>query len=302
MSTGTEIPGAFRDTESERSLLDPYALGVANRCDELVEADGRPRAHWDPIARGLDRLGIDELHRRRGEIERLLERDGVTYNAAPGSHRESYAGGRSWLLDPVPMVLPWSQWERIERGVKQRTELLDLIMTDIYGSRSLVGDGSIPASVLLSDPQFLRGCHGVRLPTPRQLVVSATDLVNTADRGWLALSHRTQAPSGAAYAMENRRVVSRVFPRLFHGSTVQRLAAYVRALRSAMRAVAPAGVDDPSIVVLSPGPFSETAFEHASIAAQMGYPLVQGSDLRVSDGRVWLRTVGDRVPVDVILR
>ena len=160
----------------------------------------------------------------------------------------------------------------------------------------------MPPEIILSDPQFLRACDGIRIPGEKQLVVFGTDLARSADGRWLALGQRTQAPSGAAYALENRRVLSRVFPQLFRTTGVQRLTPFIQALRSALLAAVPPGVDDPSIVILSPGSLSETAFEHASIAAQLGYPLVQGSDLTVRHGHVGLRTVGDWVPVHVILR
>lgn len=294
--------GAFASTiTSPMSPLAHYPRPSDGRGDEMFGAGSELAPHWDPVARAFDAMGVDELDRRSGEVRRLLERDGVTYDRGGGSESDRHRY-RGWPLDSVPMIIPAPDWRSLEAGIVQRTALLDMVLADIYGDRSLLADGSIPAQMLLADPQFLRACDGVRLPTPRQLVVSAVDLVNTADRGWMALTHRTQAPSGAAYSIENRRVISRVFPRVFHTANIQRLAGYVRALRAAMRDVAPVGVEDPSVVVLSPGPRSETAFEHASIAAQLGYPLVQGSDLRVSDGRVWLRTVGDRLPVDVILR
>jgi uncharacterized circularly permuted ATP-grasp superfamily protein/uncharacterized alpha-E superfamily protein len=271
---------------------------LADGHDELMNAGGNIRDHWSGLVAEYQTLGASELSRRHGEIQRLLEQDGVTYNVAGNDERPV----RPWMLDPIPFVLPSAEWSGIERGMIQRAELLDLVLTDLYGERRLLRSGIVPPEMILSDPQFFRSCDGIRLPGGKQLVVFGTDLARSADGGWLALGHRTQAPSGVAYALENRRVLSRVFPHVFRHAGVQRLAPFVQALRSALLAAAPAGVEDPSIVILSPGSLSETAFEHASMAAQLGYPLVQGSDFELRDGRIGLRTVGGWAPVHVILR
>jgi uncharacterized circularly permuted ATP-grasp superfamily protein/uncharacterized alpha-E superfamily protein len=265
--------------------------------DEMIDEHGAVRAHWTVLADGYQHLGVDELVRRSEEIQLLLEQDGVTYNSIADDRPR-----RPWTLDPVPLVLTGDEWSVLERGIAQRAELFDLILSDLYGERRLLRTGVVPAEMILADPGFLRACDGIVLPGERQLVVLALDLARVGDGSWLTLGHRAQAPSGAAYALENRRVLSRVFPRLFRDAGVQRLAPFIRALRTALQEVAPPGVDEPNVVVLSPGALSETAFEHASIAAQLGYPLVQGADLEVRDGQVWLRTVADQLPVHVILR
>ena len=285
---------------TEFSTVDPIAgyHPVVDGHDELMRADGGIRDHWSGVASAYQRLGRAELGRRRDEIRLLLEQDGVTYNDGAQQHPDS----RSWTLDPVPFIVPSEEWVRIERGMIQRAELLDLVLTDLYGERRLLRSGVVPPEMILSDPQFVRACDGIGIPGEKQLVVFGNDLARSADGGWVSFGQRTQAPSGAAYALENRRVLSRVFPQLFRASGVQRLTPFIQALRSALFAAVPSGVDDPSIVILSPGSLSETAFEHASIAAQLGYPLVQGSDLEVRDGHVGVRTVGGWVAVHVILR
>ncbi len=285
-------------SDTTGDLLSAYVARDSGGVDELVDHFGRVRPHWVELAHAYDRLGAYELRRRNDEIRLLLEQDGVTYNVSTGDRRRH----RPWTLDAVPLVVPSEEWRALERGVVQRAELSDLILRDVYGERRLLRSGLIPPAMIFADRGFTRACDGIVLPGSRQLVVGALDLARSADRGWVALSQRTQAPSGAAYALENRRVLSRVFPAIFQQAGVQRLAPFVRALRSALRSAAPSGVDDPSIVILSPGPMSETAFEHASIAAQLGYPLVQGTDLEVREGRVWLRAVDRLVPVDLILR
>jgi uncharacterized circularly permuted ATP-grasp superfamily protein/uncharacterized alpha-E superfamily protein len=289
-----------RDPVTAFRASDPIAgyQPLANGHDELVHTGGRVRDHWSALVAEYQALGASELSRRQGEIQRLLEQDGVTYNVA-GDHARPV---RPWMLDPIPFVLPSAEWSGIERGMLQRAELLNLVLADLYGERRLLRSGIVPPEMILSDPQFFRSCDGIRLPGDKQLVVFGNDIARSTDGGWLALGHRTQAPSGAAYALENRRVLSRVFPQVFRHAGVQRLAPFVQALRSALLAAAPVGVEDPSIVILSPGSLSETAFEHASMAAQLGYPLVQGSDFELRDGRIGLRTVDGWAPVHVILR
>ena len=224
--------------------------------------------------------------------------DGVTYNVTVGEQSTP----RPWLLDPVPVVLSAEEWASLEKGLAQRAELLDLILTDLYGPRRLLAEGLIPAEVVFGHPGFLRACDQVRLPGDHQLFHAAFDLGRSADGGWAVLSDRTQAPSGIGYALENRLVTSRVLPDLYRDAQVVRLAPFFRELRAALQRVAPVSAESPRIVVLSPGPWSETAFEHGSLASYLGYPLVQGSDLRVRDGRVWVRTLGRLEPVHVILR
>ena len=265
--------------------------------DELSDAGG-VRSHWAHVARTLDHLGPLELTARANEARRLLADDGVTYNDVSGASPEV----RSWILDPVPVVVSAEEWAGIEVGLAQRAELLDLVLSDLYGPRRLMAEGVLPPEVVYGHPGFLRQCDAIRLPGEHQLFNAAFDLARDADGAWTVLSDRTQAPSGMGYALENRVVVSRVLPDMYREAEVVRLAPFFRELRAALQRVAPAQVEVPRIVVLTPGPWSETAYEHGAIATYLGYPLVQGSDLRVRDGRVWVRTLGRLEPVHVILR
>jgi uncharacterized circularly permuted ATP-grasp superfamily protein/uncharacterized alpha-E superfamily protein len=267
--------------------------------DEMVDAGGRVRPHWAEVGRVLDGLGLAELQRRRAEAARLLDDDGVTYNVH-GRGRET---APRWPLDPVPVLVTSDEWARIESAVIQRAELLNLILADLYGPRKLLRNGWLPPELVLDHPGFLRACDGIALAGVHQLFTAAVDLARDVDgRSWV-LADRTQAPSGAGYAIENRVVMSRVFPSLYRDAQVHRLAPFVRALRSGLQAVAvAAGVADPRIVVMTPGALSETAFEHAFLAGHLGYSLVEGADLVVQGGRVWMRSVGRLEPVDVILR
>lgn len=277
--------------------LDSVGGDRSGRPDEL-SAGGSLRLHWAGLVEGYRRLGGPELARRQAEIRLQLEREGVTYNIAEGGKRPH----RPWRLDPAPLILPDAEWRAVTSGVVQRTELLDQILADLYGPRRLLRTGVIPPAMILTDPHFVRACDGITLPGPHQLVLSATDLYRDVDGDWRAFGHRTQSPSGMAYALENRRVLARVFPTLFRQAGVRRLAPFIRALRAAVQSVAPPGVENPSVVVLSPGSRSETAYEHGAIASRLGYPLVEGTDLRIRNGRIWLKTVSEVLPVHVILR
>lgn len=300
------------------SVLDAYEppLGVY---DELLGPDRVPRRQWEAVLGSLTAMSPFELARRRVQTERLLADDGVTYHRYGGSQAvgdpglaevatldradaERPPGDSTWRLDPVPVVLPSDEWRTVEEGLIQRAELLDLILTDLYGDRTLLHRRLLPPELVFTHPGYVRAVHGVRLPGPHQLFMPSTDLARDASGAWHVLADRTQAPSGAGYALENRTVVSRVFPSLYRDAQVHRLAPFFRALRQSLQDVAPVGVTDPRIVVLTPGPHSETAFEHAFVASYLGYPLVQGGDLSVRDGRVWMRTLERLERVDVILR
>jgi uncharacterized circularly permuted ATP-grasp superfamily protein/uncharacterized alpha-E superfamily protein len=266
--------------------------------DEMVDASGTPRPHWSFLASAFADLGVSELLHRQDEAARLLDQDGVVYTA----YRESPRPGRRWRLDPVPTVISSREWETIETGVIERGELLNLILDDLYGERELIRRGLIPPQVVLAHPGFLRACQGIRLPGAQQLFTYAADLARDSDGRCIVVADRTQAPSGSGYALENRTVISRVIPSLFRDSQVHRLAPFFRALRLALLEVAPLAAEDPRIVVLTPGPHNETAFEHAVLASSLGYPLVEGRDLTVRGDRVYMRSVGQLEPVDVILR
>ncbi len=283
-------------------MLTTYRPDVATY-DELLTADGELREKWSHVGKAIAGLGHTELLRRQGDVDRLLDADGVSYNAF-GSNDPR---GRRWALDPVPVVLSSQEWAEIEAGVIERAEVLDLVLADLYGPRDLIRRGLLPPEIVYGHPGFLRSCDGIAggRATGSHLFTYAADIARDRNGRYVAIADRAQAPSGAGYALENRVVVSRVFPSLYRDAQVHRLAPFFRSLRSALRDAAPASSpnrNDPRVVVLTPGPWSETAFEHAYLAAYLGYSLVEGSDLIVRDGRVWMRSLGRLEPVDVILR
>jgi uncharacterized circularly permuted ATP-grasp superfamily protein/uncharacterized alpha-E superfamily protein len=265
--------------------------------DEFLGTDGSIRGGWRELAATVDLLGAEGLQARGARARRLLEDDGVTY----GLPSDVGAGPGLWRLDPLPVILDGQEWAELAPGLIQRAELLDRLLADLYGPRELLRRGVIPPEVVLGHAGFIRQCDGLRLPGPNQLVMASTDLVRGPD-GWCALGDRTQAPSGAGYAMENRRIVSRVMPGLYRDTLLERLRSFFQVLRTALQEVAPATDQPPRVVILTPGAVSETSFDQAFLSTLLGFPLVEGEDLMVREGRVWIRSLGRPEPVDVVLR
>jgi uncharacterized circularly permuted ATP-grasp superfamily protein/uncharacterized alpha-E superfamily protein len=264
--------------------------------NELAPDGGAPRDHWAPFIDSLQNIGPDELVRRWERAERRIRENGVTYNI----YTDPLGKNRPWALDPVPLLVPPEEWRFIEAGIIQRAELLNLILQDIYGEHRLISNGDLPASLLFANPAFLRPLAGIRVPQSSWLHLLAVDLARSPDGRWWVLADRTQAPSGSGYALENRTIVSEVLPDVFRTSNVRRLAPFFRAHRDALLGLGRS--DNPQVVLLTPGPFNETYFEHSYLARYLGFPLVEGADLTVRDRKVYLKTVEGLQPVDVILR
>lgn len=284
--------------EEATSLLGDGYCQLTQGWDELMEPDGAVRPGWQKMVSALNALGADELDKRQADAKRLLRENGVTYTVYGDPHGRN----RVWELDPVPLVLDAPDWAEIEKGLKQRAELLNHILTDIYGQRRLIKQGILPPDIVFGHSGFLRACDGVKISGPQQLLVYAADLARGQDgRMWL-YTDRTQVPTGAGYALENRVVMARVMPQELRDNQVQRLSGFFRHFAQNLQKFSQHRREDPYIVVLTPGPGNETYFEHAYFATYMGYPLVQGGDLLVRDNRVWLKSLDGIKQVDVILR
>ncbi len=264
--------------------------------NELAQDGITPRAHWAPFINSLQNIGSDELARRWERAERRIRENGVTYNI----YKDPLGKNRPWAIDPVPLLVPPDEWRYIEAGIIQRAELLNLVLEDIYGERRLISSGDLPAALVFANPAFLRPLAGIKVPQSSRLHLIAVDLARSPDGQWWVLADRTQAPSGSGYALENRTIISDVLPDIFRTSNVKRLAPFFRAQRDALMGLGRS--DNPQVVLLTPGPFNETYFEHSYLARYLGFPLVEGADLTVRDSKVFLKTVEGLRPVDVILR
>ena len=262
--------------------------------DEVVAPDGTLRRPWRSLAAGpLDLADVD-LRRVAHQIGRHLEDDGVTYRRPGGSSDR-------WHLDPLPLVITPQEWSTLSAGLAQRAELLDAVAEDLYGARRLLREGIVPPEVVLSHRGFRREVSRPRRGG-RSLHVTACDLTRTPSGQWQVVADRTQAPSGIGYALENRRVTSRVIAPAPLDAPVHRLAPFVQVVRDALAGAAPRTVTDPRIVLLTPGPESETAYDQAHLATALGIPLVRGDDLVVRGGALWMRRRGHLERVDVVLR
>ncbi len=264
--------------------------------DEVVHPDATLRPHWKHVGSALNALGTDELRRRQRDVHRLLQADGATYRILATDRAVP------WKLDAVPLLISSEEWAAIEDGIIQRAVLLDLVLRDLYGDQRLLQRGVIPPEIVFRHPGYSPACHDIALPDRSQLFTYAVDLGRDADGRFQVVSDFAQAPAGSGYALENRVVLSRVFPSLYRDAQVHRVAPFFRALRAGLEALGSHRSSNPRIVVLSPGTRSETAFEHAYTASHLGYSLVEGSDLVVRNGSVFLRSLGGLEPVDVILR
>jgi uncharacterized circularly permuted ATP-grasp superfamily protein/uncharacterized alpha-E superfamily protein len=274
-------------------LFGEEALG---RYDEVFERTGAVRPHWQRLAAAFNAMPPDEYQHRLDSAMRMVRENGVTYNV----YDEASGLGRLWQLDITPFVVSADDWATIELAVVQRARLANAILHDIYGEGRLLHSGIVPPQLVLGHPQYLRALQGVRPPDGVHVHLYSVDLARAGDGSWRVLASRADAPGGLGYALENRVVVSQTFPELFSELGVQRLATFFRHYRDAV--VNLARGENGHAVLLTPGAYNEAYFEHAYLARYLGLELVEGDDLSVRDGIVYLRTLGGLERVSVIFR
>jgi uncharacterized circularly permuted ATP-grasp superfamily protein/uncharacterized alpha-E superfamily protein len=284
--------------KAKGTLLSTGYLQTAGVYDEMSVSSGVLRPHWDTFIHALSALGDQELGRRWQTARQRIRENGVTYNV----YGDPLGMDRPWNLDAIPLMIAPSEWSQLEAGLIQRARLLNLILADLYGPQKLLRGGLIPPALVFANPGFWRPCHGVRVANNTYLHLLAVDLARGPDGDWWVISDRTQAPSGAGYSLENRIVMAETFPDLFREFQVKRLAPFFRSFRDTLLRLSPVGRDNPRVVLLTPGPYNETYFEHSYLARYLGFTLVQGGDLTVRDSRVFLKTLEGLKQVDVILR
>ncbi len=280
-----------------RDLLADYSPSN-DRYDEMLAGPAVARPHWQRLFGQLQGTTPDAMRELSQWVQRQVRENGITYNV----YAESEGADRPWELDLLPLVIPPDEWAGIERAVVQRATLLNRILCDVYGEQKLIAEGLLPAPLVYGHAGFLRPCGGIKAPGNTMLHLYAADLARSPDGRWWVLDDRTQAPSGAGYALENRLVISRLFPDLFRDLRVQRLAGFFATLKDSLAHWAPSGDGAPVAVLLTPGPANETYFEHTYLARYLGMPLVEGGDLTVRDGKVWLKTLSGLQRVHAIVR
>jgi uncharacterized circularly permuted ATP-grasp superfamily protein len=265
--------------------------------DEVLDPRGEVRPAWREFAAATAQVSAADWGRRREEMARLLRDHGATYNV----YSDARGAARPWQLDALPLLIARDEFEQVSAGLRQRARLLNAILDDVYGPQRLLHDGWLPPSIVLGNPGYLREACGAGGRAPR-LAMLATDLARGPDGRWRVLADRAQAPSGKGYALENRTVLSRVWPGIFRDCGVRPLAEFFDIQREALRGWSPSQRGAPLVVLLTPGPFNETYFEHAFKARHLGFPLVEGADLTVRDRWVYLKTLEGLRRVDVIVR
>ena len=264
--------------------------------DELLKPNGEVRAHWLPVLADLGLGRPEAINQRFSIADRHLKNSGVYYRV----YDSADGGERAWPLSPVPLVMSGPEWKAIEAGIVQRAKLLETILSDLYGPATLVRDGALPAAVIAGNPDFLRPLAGVKPRGGSHLVVYAADLGRAPDGRWWVLGDRAQAPSGMGYALENRLAISSALPQLYRDMHVERLAPFFQSMRSTL--AGKAGREGSRIGLLTPGPANETYFEHAYLARYLGLLLVEGADLTVQDGVVYVRTIEGLKRIDALVR
>ena len=262
--------------------------------DEFMGTDGALRPHWTKFLELLAHHAPQDLDARFAAADRRIRDMGMAYRVR-GETAE-----RTWPLGRLPMLLPEQEWAEIAAGITQRAELLERVLTDVYGPGQLVSDGVLPAAALAGSDDFVLQMRGMKPPGGRWLGLYAADIGRGPDGQWWVLGDRAQAPSGSGYVLENRLVTSQAFPSIFESMNVERLAPFFRDFRAGLATDAQRA--DPRICILTAGPFSQTYFEQSYLARYLGFLLVEGSDLAVSEGRVFVRTVAGLKRADVLWR
>jgi uncharacterized circularly permuted ATP-grasp superfamily protein/uncharacterized alpha-E superfamily protein len=286
-AAGSEADTTLSHTEARAATDDTQAT------DDTLSPD------WTRFFNFLGADGFYDLNHRTANLRRQIRDNGVTYNV----YADANGPQRPWALDLFPMMVSAADWAQIEAGIQQRARLLDRVMADIYGPQELLSKGLLPSALVHAHPGYLRGMQGVQPAGGTYLHIAAFDIAHGPDGRWSVVSQRTQAPSGLGYLLENRLTISLLFPEAFREMQVERLGASYKALVDGLKAMSPGdGSEESRVVLLTPGPYNETYFEHAYLARFLGLTLVEGSDLLVRDDRLYLKTLRGLEPVHGLLK
>ncbi|BDY31573.1 circularly permuted type 2 ATP-grasp protein [Mycolicibacterium mageritense] len=301
------VLAGYRSTRAQQALFDVRDIRSGSGYDEFVDAAGNVRPAWRELAECVGERGRDGLDRLRAVVRGLVDNDGISYIQVD-RHGEAVTDGDGttmpgpWHLDALPMVISAEDWDTLESGLVQRSRLLDAVLTDLYGPRCAITSGVLPPQLVFAHPGYVRAARGITVPGRHQLFLHGCDVSRGTDGAFLVNADWTQAPSGAGYALADRRVVAHAVPELYERIGPRPASPWAQALRLALIGAAPEAAEEPVVVVLSPGIHSETAFDQAYLASVLGFPLVESTDLVVRDGKLWMRSLGTLKRVDVVLR
>ena len=271
---------------------------VGSGYDEMFQTSGHPREGSELLFERLEALSSGELRQYQNAAMVTMRNLGITFNVY--GHQDGTE--KVWPLDIIPRVIAESEWERVERGLAQRVRALNLFVDDIYNDQRILKDGAVPRELIESCDGYRPQCAGLKPPKGIWAHISGTDLVRDAAGTLYVLEDNMRVPSGVSYVLENRAVMKRAFPRVFEGQSVLPVEDYPERLLQMLMHCAPEGVEEPCVVVWTPGIYNSAYFEHSALARQMGVKLVQASDLVTHDGLVHMRTTRGFKRVDVIYR
>jgi uncharacterized circularly permuted ATP-grasp superfamily protein len=266
--------------------------------DEMFATPTEVRRHYERFRNLFEQISPAEFDERRTEVDLAFMRQGVTFNV----YGDSQGAERIFPFDLVPRIISAKEWEYLERGLIQRITALNLFLHDLYHEQRIVKDGVIPAYYILSARHFRREFVQVKVPKDIYIHICGTDLIRGGDGSWMVLEDNGRTPSGVSYVLENRQAMKRTFPQLFEETGVRPVDHYPQELLKTLQHIAPGGVADPTVVLLTPGVYNSAYFEHTYLARQMGIQIVEGRDLLVRDARVFMRTTKGLQPVHVIYR
>jgi uncharacterized circularly permuted ATP-grasp superfamily protein len=271
---------------------------AAAHYNEMQDANGELREHYRAFSDWLAATPQSRIREKRREADLLFNRVGITFAV----YGDDAGAERLIPFDTIPRIIPKAEWDELAKGLEQRATALNRFLHDIYHTQEILKAGVIPQAQVLLNPAYQVAMLGLDLPYGVYSNISGIDLIRHSDGKWYVLEDNLRTPSGVSYMIENRRMMMRLFPELFSRQHVHPVDHYPVALLNTLRSIAPPNVRDPTVVVLTPGPFNSAYFEHAFLAQQMGIELVEGSDLFVKDGYVYMRTTAGRQRVDVIYR
>jgi len=278
------------------SLFDRYTLD--NFYDEMFETTGVPRPHYQSLYRTLASLTAGEFKARAQQAESSMLNQGVTFTV----YGDDQGLEKTMPVDLVPRIITNQEWARIERGLAQRLRVLNLFLHDVYHDQKILKDGVVPRELIVNAKHFRRELIGAPVPKDIYVHICGTDLVRDDSGEYLILEDNLRSPSGVSYVLQNRMLMTRIFPGLFRENRVLAVDHYCSQLLANLRYISPRAVADPTVVLLTPGEFNSAYFEHAFLAQQMGIDLVQGRDLYVENNLVWMKTTRGPQRVDVIYR
>jgi len=284
--------------DSQSAALFDAATCCEDAYCEAFASPKRPRAHWQPLIDTFGTMNPELLGQRQERVRRMRHEDGATYNPFD----DPSGRGTPWALDMIPLPLTAREWAGLEAGLTQRALLLEQILADTYGPQKLLKEGHLAAELVFANPNFLRPCHGIVPSGKRFLTYYAADVYRGVDGRFRVLRDYSANPAGAGYCLENRIVISRVFPELYHKTQIRRLAPFFQTFHRSLVQRASLRQKEPGIVLLSPGPDSRIYFEHALLSRYLGYPLVESQDLTVRNGEVFLKKLAGLEPVAAVFR